>query len=231
MNGQRPNRIVILGAPGAGKGTVALGLADALGVPHLSTGDMLRAAIAEGSEVGQQAKGFMDVGQFVPDEVIIGVIRERVLADDCQSKAGDVRYLLDGFPRTLVQAEALTADPRLAPELVIHLRVDDEIIVQRLTGRRSCVGCGASFHVDFAPPATAGICDRCGGELVVRPDDREETIRKRLEVYENRTAPLLDYYARLVIGIDGSQDRDQVLAAVVVALNASKGSAPLGASL
>ncbi len=231
MSSRRPSRIVLLGAPGAGKGTVALGMVSLFGAPHLSSGDMLRAAVAAGNELGERVKGHMAAGQFVPDALILEVIRERVQHRDCRNDAGGVRYLLDGFPRTLVQAEAFAVDSKLAPQLVVHLKVNSDVIVGRLTGRRTCPNCGASFHVAFAPPAKTDACDHCGSGLIVRPDDHEDTIRRRLTAYELQTAPLIDYYADLLIEIDGGQGRDQVLADVIASLKPWDGETPVGANL
>ena len=185
---------ILLGPPGAGKGTQAKLMIDKWSTPQVSTGDILRAAVREGTELGVEAKGFMDRGELVPDRVVIGIIAERLREDD--AAAG---FILDGFPRTIPQAEALQ---KILDELgrnidhVISIEVDDEELVTRLTGRRMCKGCGESFHVVFNPSAKEGICDRCGGELYQRDDDTEETIRQRLAVYSEQTQPLIAYYEK-----------------------------------
>jgi len=211
------HRIILLGAPGAGKGTVAKALVDSYGLTHLSTGDMLRAAVAAGTAVGLQAKSYMDAGNLVPDAVMVGLIAERVQQSDCKQPDGTVRFLLDGFPRTLPQADALDSGG-LGPDLVLHLAVRDEVIVRRLTGRRSCPSCGNVHHVDFAAPKTAGICDRCGGTLVHRPDDQETAIRRRLEVFAAQTQPLVERYGPLVATVGGEQSPQAVLADVVAVM-------------
>ncbi len=213
------NRLMLLGAPGAGKGTVAKGLVQRLGYTHLSTGDMLRAAVAAGTETGKLAKGFMEAGQLVPDDVIIRLIDDRTAEADCKAADGSARFMLDGFPRTLPQADALDASG-LGPECVVYLAVDDEIIVGRLTGRRSCPGCGAPYHVEFHPPKVEGVCDACGTALVHRADDHEGPIRQRLEAYANLTAPLVERYADRVVKIDGTQAPAVVLEAALPAVAA-----------
>ena len=185
---------ILLGPPGAGKGTQAKLMTDKWNTPQVSTGDILRAAVREGTELGVEAKGFMDRGELVPDRVVIGIIAERLREDDAADG-----FILDGFPRTIPQAEALQ---KILDELgrnidhVISIEVDDEELVTRLTGRRMCKGCGESFHVVFNPSAKEGICDRCGGELYQRDDDTEETIRQRLAVYSEQTQPLIAYYEK-----------------------------------
>lgn len=211
------NRLMLLGAPGAGKGTVAKGLVQRLGYTHLSTGDMLRAAVAAGTETGKLAKGFMEAGQLVPDDVIIRLIDDRTAEADCKAAGGAARFMLDGFPRTLPQADALDASG-LGPECVVYLAVDDEIIVGRLTGRRSCPGCGAPYHIEFQPPKVEGVCDACGTALVHRADDHEGPIRQRLEAYANLTAPLVERYADRLVKIDGTQAPATVLEAAVTAV-------------
>ncbi|MEW5791211.1 MAG: adenylate kinase [Pseudomonadota bacterium] len=187
--------IVLLGPPGVGKGTQAKRLSQVLGISQISTGDMLRAAVAHGTPLGQKARAQMESGGLVSDDVVIGLIRERLQAPDAQ--AG---FLLDGFPRTRAQAEAL--DEMLAGmgkrlDAVLHLTLEDEEIVRRLSGRRLCPSCGAIFHVVYNPPKAEGICDHCGGELVQRADDQPEVIRERLRVYAEQTEPLVDYYRQL----------------------------------
>jgi adenylate kinase len=186
-------RVAFLGPPGAGKGTQARELAREWGVPHVATGDMLREAVAAGTPLGREAKGFMDRGALVPDDVIIGMIAERLREPDARGG-----FLLDGFPRTIAQAEGLERllkDLGQPLERVIYFDVDEPELIRRLTGRRVCRSCGHSFHMVSNPPRRDGVCDVCGGELYQRVDDSEETVRKRLDVYRKQTAPLLDWYA------------------------------------
>jgi len=184
--------IILLGPPGAGKGTQAKKLTEKFQIPQISTGDMLREAVKNGTELGKKAKSFMDSGGLVPDDVVIGIVKERLSQADCAKG-----FILDGFPRTIPQASALD---RVAGELekeirfVLSLEVDPEELMERLCGRRTCPACGAMYHVKFRVPKTPGKCDKCGGDLIQRDDDKEETIRKRLENYNRSTAPLLDYY-------------------------------------
>jgi adenylate kinase len=185
-------RLVFLGPPGSGKGTQAGLLADAFGLCQVSTGDILRQAVADGTPLGKQAKACMDQGQLVPDEVVIGIVKDKLTGPECRKG-----FILDGFPRTTGQAQALDAilhDFSAPIDRVIAFRVDDEAVVARLSGRRTCRECQAMYHVAFAPPAREGTCDRCGGELMQRDDDREEVIRERLRVYAESTHPLLAYY-------------------------------------
>lgn len=196
-------RLLLLGAPGSGKGTQASRLRDRLGLPQLSTGDMLRQAVVAGTELGRKAKGYMDQGALVPDAVIIGLMRDRIRQPDCKSG-----YILDGFPRTVAQAVAL--DDMLASlgsrlDRVCEIQVPDGELLRRLAGRWLCKKCGASTHVDFRPPREAGRCDACGGPLIQRPDDTIETARKRLEVYRQETLPLVAYYQKqgILKTIDG----------------------------
>lgn len=217
VNPKPANRIILLGAPGAGKGTVAKALVDLFGLSHLSTGDMLRAAVAAGTSLGVQAKSFMDAGALVPDELMVGLIADRVQQPDCKSKNGVVRFLLDGFPRTLPQADALDAG-HLGPDLVVYLQVDDTVIVERLCGRRTCPSCGSPYHIQFAKPKVDGICDRCGTALVHRSDDQEAAIRKRLEAFHRQTGPLVGRYAACLVTIDGARAPADVLREVVSTL-------------
>jgi adenylate kinase len=206
--------IILLGAPGAGKGTVAERLKQSTGLTHLSTGDMLREAVAAGSPVGERAKGYMERGELVPDETILEIVGERMDRD-----GPEARYLLDGFPRTTRQAELLDGelqgrDGRLLR--VFLLEVPREVLMERLTGRRVCRSCGAVYHVRNIPPKAEGVCDVCGGELYQRPDDREETVRNRLDVYEKQTAELIDYYERRgkLARIDASRDPETTAGAI-----------------
>lgn len=199
-----------MGLPGAGKGTQAEKIVAKYEIPHISTGDMFRAAIKEGTELGLKAKSFMDKGELVPDEVTIGIVRERLGKDDCQKG-----FLLDGFPRTVAQASALEeilTDLERKIDYVININVDQEILMKRLTGRRICKDCGATYHLVFNPPAQEGVCDKCGGELYQRSDDNEETVANRLEVNIKQTKPLLDFYENLgyLRNIDGQQDISKV---------------------
>lgn len=185
--------VILLGPPGAGKGTQAKIMTDKYGIPQISTGDILRSAVREQSPMGVKAKGFMDSGSLVPDEVVVGIVQERLAKEDCA--AG---FILDGFPRTVAQADALQktlGEMGKNVEYVVSVEVDNEELIRRLTGRRTCRGCGKGYHVTSDPPPASGACS-CGGEIYQRDDDREETIRKRLSVYEEQTAPLKDYYSR-----------------------------------
>ena len=197
--------LILMGLPGAGKGTQAERIVEKFRIPHISTGDMFRAAISEQSELGLQAKSFMDQGALVPDEVTIGIVRERLQKEDCQTG-----FLLDGFPRTVKQASAL--DELLTSlgrkvECVIHVDVPQEILMKRLTGRRICKECGSTYHLEFNPPKVAGVCNKCSGALYQRTDDNEETVNNRLEVNMKQMQPLLDYYqdAGVVKTFDGNR--------------------------
>jgi len=199
-----------MGLPGAGKGTQAEKIVEKYGIPHISTGDMFRAAMKEGTELGLQAKSFMDKGELVPDEVTIGIVRERLSKDDCQKG-----FLLDGFPRTVPQADALEnllVDLNRKIDYVINIDVDKSILMERLTGRRICKNCGATYHLVFNPPAKVDTCDRCGGELYQRADDNAETVQNRLEVNIKQSKPLLDFYEvqGYLRTIDGQQDINKV---------------------
>jgi adenylate kinase len=212
--------LILLGPPGAGKGTQAKLLAERFGIPQIATGDILRGAVQAGSPLGIKAKGLMDAGALVSDEVVIGIVRERLQQQDCQ-----VGFILDGFPRTVAQADALRSNlAELGRRLdrVVSLTVDADALVERITGRRTCRGCGRGFHLTFDPPRVAGQCDACGGELYQRDDDREETIRKRLTVYAQQTSPLIDYYrsAGLLVELDGMQTIPVVQEQVLDALQA-----------
>ena len=210
--------LILLGPPGAGKGTQAKMLIEKFGIPQISTGDILRAAVKEGTPMGVKAKSHMDAGSLVPDEVVVGIVRERLQKADCEKG-----FILDGFPRTVPQADALKEGLRdLGEEItsVVSLEVDTEALVARLTGRRTCRQCGRGFHVTFDPPAKDGVCDACGGELYQRDDDQEATIRNRLQVYLDQTAPLVAYYEQdgLVATIDGMQEIDVVRNDILAAL-------------
>jgi adenylate kinase len=203
-------KLILLGPPGAGKGTQAKMLTDEFGIPQISTGDILRAAVKEGTPMGVKAKSFMDAGGLVPDEVVIGIVTERLQKEDCTPG-----FILDGFPRTVPQADALAGDLKdLNKNLdaVISLEVDIEALVERLTGRRTCKDCGRGYHITFDPAKKEGFCDACSGQLVQRDDDQEETIRKRLDVYNEQTSPLTSYYADagLLKSLDGMQQIDIV---------------------
>ncbi|MGN0838314.1 MAG: adenylate kinase [Pyramidobacter sp.] len=207
-------RIILVGPPGAGKGTQAEKIVAKYGVAHISTGDILRANVKAGTELGRKAKTYMDAGSLVPDEVIVGMMRGRLAEDDCSRG-----FILDGFPRTVPQAEALTAllkEMGIRLDGVILLDVDDETVVQRLCGRRMCRKCGKIFHVTFNPSARGNVCDACGGELYQRDDDKEEVIRHRLSVYHSQTAPLVDYYDRagLLIRVNAAEAGDKVLSSI-----------------
>ncbi len=198
--------IVLMGLPGAGKGTQAERIVQEFGIPHISTGDMFRAAVKEQTPLGIEAKKYMDSGELVPDEVTIGIVKERLAQDDCANG-----FLLDGFPRTVPQAEALeTSLDELGKKIdhVIHIEVAKEKLLARLTGRRICKGCGSSYHLIFNPPAVADICDKCGGELEQRADDNEATVNNRLDVNIKQSQPLLNFYTErnLTRNIDGDQD-------------------------
>ncbi|WP_303721698.1 adenylate kinase [Malonomonas rubra] len=213
-------KLVLLGPPGAGKGTQAAMLVEKLGIPQISTGDMLRAAVKAQSPMGMKAKECMDSGALVPDEVVVGIVRERLQENDCQ--AG---FILDGFPRTVPQADALKdvlAELGKDLDSVVSLEVDTDALVERLTGRRTCGACGKGFHLKFDPPGVDGKCRACGGELVHRDDDKEVTIRNRMDVYHQQTAPLEDYYRKegLLQAIDGMQEIFAVQQQIVSILQA-----------
>ncbi len=212
--------ILLMGPPGAGKGTQAVSMVKKFGIPQISTGDMFRAAIGQGTELGKKAKACIDAGQLVPDEITIGIVKERLAQDDCKNG-----FLLDGFPRTTEQAEALeTILKEIGQELTcaLNIAVPKELLVERAVGRRVCRKCGASFHVEFNPSETEGVCDECGGELYQRADDTRETMDNRLSVYEASTKPLLDFYEAKgkCIAVDGDQAIDKVFADIVKALEA-----------
>jgi adenylate kinase len=211
-------KIIMLGAPGAGKGTQAKMIASKYEIPHISTGDIFRANIKNGTELGKKAKTYMDQGLLVPDELVVDLVVDRVAADDC-SKG----YVLDGFPRTIPQAEAL--DAALAKigesmDYAINVEVPDENIVKRMSGRRACVACGGTYHIEHIPPKVEGICDACGKELILRDDDKPETVLKRLNIYHEQTQPLIDYYNTkgILKEVDGTKDMSEVFDEIVAIL-------------
>ena len=213
-------KIIMLGAPGAGKGTQAKKIAAKYGIPHISTGDIFRANIKNGTELGKKAKTYMDQGLLVPDELVVDLVVDRVNQDDCTNG-----YVLDGFPRTIPQAEALTEALEKMGQKVdfaIDVNVPDENIVKRMGGRRACVTCGATYHMVYAPTKKEGICDTCGGELILRDDDKPETVQKRLNVYHDQTQPLIDYYTKsgVLKEVDGTVDMEDVFQAIVEILGA-----------
>ena len=207
-------KMILLGAPGAGKGTQAELLADKLAIPTISTGAMLRAAIRKGTELGKKAKELIDHGQLVSDDVMIGMISERLKEEDCQNG-----FILDGFPRTIAQAEALD-EFGIAIDLALSFDISDDIVIKRLSGRRECPKCGATFHVENKPSAKGTLCEKCGAELIIRDDDKEETIKKRLQVYYAQSVPLKEYYSKKGIlkeidaGLPLSETTAQAFAAV-----------------
>ena len=208
--------LILLGAPGAGKGTQADLLVDKLSIPAISTGNMLREAMANGTALGKEVKTYMDGGLLVPDELILGIVAERVTQPDCKNG-----FILDGVPRTLAQAEALDAKG-VRIDHVVSIEIDDAVIESRMTGRRVCGKCGASYHITANPPKAEGICDQCGGELMIRKDDAPETVRKRLEVYHDSTEVLKDYYAKsgkLRI-VEGNQPIEDANRDILVAIGA-----------
>ena len=205
-------KVIMLGAPGAGKGTQAKKLAAAYSIPHISTGDIFRANIKEGTELGKKAKAYMDAGQLVPDELVCDLVVDRIQQDDCKNG-----YLLDGFPRTIPQAEALDAAVEKLGEKIdyaVNIDVPDDNIINRMSGRRACVGCGATYHIVFNPPKVEDVCDVGGKSLILRDDDKPETVKTRLDVYHAQTQPLIDYYAGrgVLVTVDGTQNMDKVFA-------------------
>ena len=204
----------MLGAPGAGKGTQAKMIAEQYGIPHVSTGDIFRMNIKNGTELGKEAKTYMDKGELVPDELTVRILLDRVAQEDCKNG-----YVLDGFPRTIPQAEVLDAElTKLgdAIDYAINVDVPDENIVRRMSGRRACVSCGATYHIVHIPPKKEGICDKCGAELILRDDDKEETVKNRLSVYHAQTQPLIDFYTKkgVLKTVDGTVDSADVFAAI-----------------
>ena len=213
-------KIIMLGAPGAGKGTQAKKIAEKYHIPHISTGDIFRANIKNGTELGKKAKTYMDQGLLVPDELTVDLVIDRVGQDDCKDG-----YILDGFPRTIPQAECLDAALEKRGEKVdfaINVEVPDENIVNRMSGRRACVGCGATYHIKYNPTKVDGVCDACGEKLVLRDDDKPETVQKRLGVYHDQTQPLIDYYTKsgVLKEVDGTVDMEDVFQVIVEILGA-----------
>lgn len=213
-------KIIMLGAPGAGKGTQAKKIADKYSIPHISTGDIFRANIKNGTELGKKAKTYMDQGLLVPDELVVDLVVDRVGQEDAKNG-----YVLDGFPRTIPQAKAL--DEALAKlgdkvDYAINVEVPDENIINRMSGRRACVSCGATYHLVHIPPKTEGICDTCGAELILRDDDKPETVKKRLDVYHDQTQPLIDYYngKGILKSVDGTQPMEKVFEDITAILGA-----------
>lgn len=207
-------KIIMLGAPGAGKGTQAKMIAEKYGIPHVSTGDIFRANIKNGTELGMEAKKYMDQGLLVPDELTVKILLDRVAQEDC--KKG---YVLDGFPRTIPQAQVLDnalSELGDAIDYAVNVDVPDENIVKRMSGRRACVSCGATYHVEHVPPKKEGACDKCGQELILRDDDKPETVLNRLKVYHDQTQPLIDFYTKkgVLRTVDGTVDMKDVFAAI-----------------
>ena len=205
-------KLVMLGAPGAGKGTQANMIAEKYGIPHISTGDIFRANIKEGTDLGKEAKSYMDKGELVPDELTVRLLLDRVSKDDCKDG-----YVLDGFPRTIPQAEVLEKELEKNGDRIdkaVNVDVPDENIVNRMSGRRACLKCGATYHIVHIPPKKEGICDNCGSELVQRDDDKEETVKNRLKVYHDQTAPLIEFYSsrNVLETVDGTKPSEDVFA-------------------
>ncbi|MCT4597409.1 MAG: adenylate kinase [Vallitalea sp.] len=208
-------RLIMLGAPGAGKGTQAKRVAAKYNIPHISTGDIFRANIKNQTELGLKAKEYMDKGLLVPDDLVVDIVADRLLQDDC--KEG---FILDGFPRTIPQAESLDKallSMKTKIDYAIDIAVPDENIVRRMSGRRACLKCGATYHIKYNPPKTEDICDTCLGEIVLRDDDKEETVLKRLGIYHEQTKPLIDYYNAqdILISVDGTVDIDDVTKSII----------------
>ncbi|MDO4333764.1 MAG: adenylate kinase [Eubacteriales bacterium] len=211
-------KIIMLGAPGAGKGTQAKMIAEKYGVPHVSTGDIFRANIKNGTQLGMEAKQYMDKGLLVPDELTVRILLDRVAQEDCKNG-----YVLDGFPRTIPQAEVLdNALTELGDKIdyAVNVDVPDENIIRRMSGRRACLSCGATYHIEHIPPKKEGVCDACGSELVLRDDDKAETVKNRLDVYHKQTQPLIDFYTEkgVLATVDGTLPMDDVFAAITAIL-------------
>ena len=215
-------RIILLGPPGAGKGTQAAGIVDKYKIPHISTGDIFRKNIKEGTDLGKKAKEYMDQGLLVPDELTVGLVTDRITQDDCKNG-----FMLDGFPRNVSQAQHLDAflkEANIALDKVVNIEVDKEILVGRAVGRRICKSCDATYHVEFNPSKENGVCDVCQGELYQRADDNEETVSKRIQVYLDETKPLVDYYSSqgIIANINGQQSIEKVFEDIVNALGCEK---------
>ena len=213
-------KIIMLGAPGAGKGTQAKKIAEKYHIPHISTGDIFRANIKNGTELGMKAKSYMDQGQLVPDDVTIGMLLDRISQEDCAEG-----YVLDGFPRTIPQAESLAKaleERGESMDYAINVDVPDQAIVTRMAGRRACLACGATYHIVYNAPKKENVCDVCGEGLVLRDDDKPETVQKRLTVYHDQTKPLIDYYGKagILVTVDGTQDLNKVFEDIVSVLGA-----------
>lgn len=213
-------KIIMLGAPGAGKGTQAKKIAEKYQIPHISTGDIFRANIKGGTELGMKAKSYMDQGGLVPDDVTIGMLLDRIKEADCANG-----YVLDGFPRTIPQAESLTKalnEMGESMDYAIDVDVPDENIINRMAGRRACLACGATYHIVYNPPKQEGVCDVCGEKLVLRDDDKPETVQKRLGVYHEQTQPLIEYYGKagILVTVDGTKDLNEVFKDIVTVLGA-----------
>lgn len=208
-------KIIMLGAPGAGKGTQAKRIAEKYNIPHISTGDIFRANIKNGTELGKKAKTYMDQGLLVPDELVVDLVVDRVAQDDAKNG-----YVLDGFPRTIPQAEALDAALEKINDKIdyaIDVDVPDSNIIDRMSGRRACVGCGGTYHIVYNPTKAEDVCDACGGQLILRDDDKPETVENRLKVYHDQTQPLIDYYTKKSIlkSVDGTKDMNEVFENIV----------------
>lgn len=211
-------KIIMLGAPGAGKGTQAKRIAKKYNIPHISTGDIFRANIKEKTELGNKAKEYMDKGELVPDDITIGMLLDRIHKDDCKDG-----FVLDGFPRTIPQAKSLTkALSELGEKIdyAINIDVPDESIITRMGGRRACLSCGSTYHIKYSAPKKENICDNCGSELVIRDDDKPETVKKRLEIYHDQTQPLIDYYdnEKILTSVDGTKDMEEVFLDIIAVL-------------
>jgi len=212
-------KIIMLGAPGAGKGTQAKKVAKKYNIPHISTGDIFRADIKEGTELGKRAKEYMDKGELVPDDITIGMLLDRIHKTDCKNG-----FVLDGFPRTIPQAKSLSEALSKLNEKIdyaINIDVPDDSIITRMSGRRACLSCGSTYHIKYSAPKKENICDNCGSELVIRDDDKPETVKKRLDVYHKQTQPLIDYYdnENILANVDGTKDMEEVFLDIVAVLD------------